>query len=75
MSDDGADVVVAALDENVGAKDADELERRVLLEEDDGVDGGEGCHHAGAFALPDDGPGGAFETADGAVGVEAEHEF
>ena len=69
------DGVVAALDENIGTKDADELEWGVFFEQHDGVDGGEGGHDAGAFALTDDGPGGPFEAADGAVGVEAEDEF
>ena len=45
------------------------------VEEDDGVDGGEGGHDAGAFALGDDGARGAFEAADGGVGVEAEDEL
>ena len=75
MADDGFDGVVAAFDEDVGADLADELEGRVFGEEDDGVDGGEGGHDAGAFVLGDDGARGAFEAADGGVGVEAEDEL
>ena len=75
MADDGLDGVVAAFDEDVGLEGADEFERRVLFEEDDGIDGGEGGHDAGAFALGHDGARGAFEAADGGVGVEAEHEL
>ena len=42
VTDDGFEGVIAAFDEDVRAKGADELERGVFGEEDDGIDGGEG---------------------------------
>ena len=74
MADYGFDGVIATLDEDVGLEGADELEGSVFVEDDDGVDGGQGGHDAGTLALADDGPGRAFEARNGSVGVEAEHE-
>ena len=75
MADDGLDGVVAAFDKNVGLEGADEFERRVLFEEDDGIDGSEGGHDAGALPLGHDGASGTLEAADGGIGVEAEDEL
>ncbi len=75
MPDDSVDGVVAAFDQNVRLERADELQRSVFLEENNGVYSSKRSHHTGAFAFADDGAAGTLETADRCVGIQAEDEL
>ena len=68
--DDGVECVVGTFDENVGAQPPNQLERRVLLEQDDTIDGGERCDQAGALRLGDDRPIRSLpQPARGGIGI------
>src|SRR3712207_6360951 len=64
--------VVAALDEDVRPKRPDELDRRVLVERDDVVDGRECRQNVGPILERVDRTAGSLEACDALVGVEAD---
>jgi hypothetical protein len=66
--------VVAALDPDVGAQRAEDLGRRVLVEDGDDVDAVQCVEDRCAVVLGDDRSGRALQPADGAAGVQADHQ-
>lgn len=64
--------VIAAFDVDVGADGFEESDRAGFAENDHGVHAGQGGEDGGAVAFGDEGAVGAFELADGAVGIEAD---
>jgi hypothetical protein len=72
--DDGSLGVVATLDEDVRPKMPDELERRLLIEDDDHVDRLERGEDVAAITFAAHRAAGAFEAPDGRVAVDADDE-
>ena len=67
--------VVGAFDEDVRRERLDQRQRRVLVEQDHAIHGGEAGEHPGARLLARHRPRGALaEPPDRGVGVEADHE-
>src|SRR5512146_3105548 len=66
--------VVATLHEHVGPERRDELERRILLELDDGVDHLERCQNIAPFDGRSHRSRGPFEPSDRVVAVHADNE-
>lgn len=66
--------VVAALDEHIGMQRPNDRERRVLWEDDHGVDALERGEHVGAVRLRAHRPPRALETPHRVVAVEADDE-
>lgn len=66
--------VVAAFGVEVRADGADDVGGAEGFVAGDVIDGAEGAEDAGAVVFGIDGPGGAFETADGGVGVDGDGE-
>jgi hypothetical protein len=70
-TDDRFVAPVTALGKHVGLRGADQLERRIFLEDRNVVHHLEGREHFGAFGLADDGPIGCLpEPANRGVAVE-----
>ncbi len=63
---------VGAFHEDVGLHGSNDLGRRVLVEEDDGVDGSERGHHLGAFEFGRDRTCRAFVAPHRGIAVEAD---
>src|SRR5207248_2133700 len=66
--------VVAALHDDVGREKLDELEGRVLLEHDDGVDGLERGEHVGALGLAAHRTARPLQAPNGCVAVQPDDE-
>ena len=73
-ANDGLGRIVAALDDDVGFDPTNQLERRVLVEDGDGIDGLEGGEDVRSFTLRPHGPLGSLETFDRGVAVDADNQ-
>ena len=73
-SDNRVGRIVAALDDHVWLQQLDELERRVLVEQRNGVDGLQCREDVYALSLAVHRATGAFETLDRCVAIHADHE-
>jgi hypothetical protein len=73
-ADDRVGRVVSAFHDDIRPEVSNQLERRVFVEDDDGVDGLEASEHVRAFGLRPDGPLRALEAPNAGVAVEADDE-
>lgn len=73
-TDDAVGGVIATLDDDIGAESGDEIERRVLVEDDDGVDGLEPGENIGALCFAPDRTVGALQAPNARVAVQADEE-
>ena len=73
-ADDGVLGPVGAFDEHIRLKAGNHLMRRVLVEDDDGVDAVERRENLGALALGSDRPAAAFDRPNGAIGIQPDNE-
>ena len=68
-ADDGVRRIIAALHDDVGAEQLNQLERRILLEERDGIYRLQRGEDVGPFTLGADGPIGALQAFHGRVTI------
>ena len=71
-ADDGRFGIVAALDQHVGTEGGNQLERRVFVENDNGVHHRKRGQHVTAFGRAANGPLGSLEASNRLVAVDAD---